>query len=141
MTVRVVPANAPKRIAAEFSRLVEKICVSLVTNVTVELEDSTPKDTGWAAANWLPAVGSPQSAVAAPTTRAERAASVGQAISAQQQQLAAIRSFKLSVGRLFITNSTPYLDELNAGSSRKAPAGFVQGSISRGVNITQAQYP
>lgn len=33
----------------------------------------------------------------------------------------------------YIANTAPYIDELNRGSSRKAPAGFIQTAVNRNI--------
>lgn len=42
-----------------------------------------------------------------------------------------------STRRIYIVNNVPYIGLLNAGSSRQAPAGFVEVAILRGMRETR----
>lgn len=89
-------------------------------------EGGTPVDTGWARANWIPSSGQPF-----PLTVGSR-----EAVSAGRQQLGlaqVLTSYTLTQGPAHVTNNVPYIGKLNAGSSRQAPAGFVQAGIAKAV--------
>jgi len=87
-------------------------------------DGGTPVDTGWARANWIPSVGAP-----AVSPVGSRAAVDGGA--AQQAALARLLGYKLEQGPVYATNNVPYIAQLNEGSSRQAPAAFVQRAIVR----------
>ena len=97
----------------------------LTLEVTATLAESTPVLTGWARSNWLPSIGSP---VDSPTgtkesvSDAEREARLGQVV----------LTYRLP-SLVHVTNNVPYIVELNEGSSRKAPSGFVQIAIARAI--------
>lgn len=102
----------------------------LAVDTTESLHDATPKDTGWAAANWIPSIGSPAITNAGrlsnPTPR--------DAAAARRQQLSVLSRFKsynVRSGKdLVVTNNVPYISLLNAGTSQQAPSAFVQKAIA-----------
>lgn len=103
--------------------LIERVSKSLILEINRELRRSgtgTPVDTGHARANWIPSVGEPNAIEANDD-------------GAAAQGTAAIASFKLGQGKLYITNVVPYIRRLNDGWSDKAPALFVEACISRAM--------
>lgn len=113
----------------------EKLIKRLALNVTANLIEDTPVDTGWARANWVPQIGSPRSE----TVGTRAAAENGQVSTGPQAQgQVDILSYKLGP-TIHISNNVPYIKRLNAGSSTQAPAAFVQSAILRAVNRTVAR--
>jgi len=114
------------------SRIVSK----LTLDVTANLIETTPVDTGWARANWQPTIGVPSAILADPTTRDERAAAKGSASTMQAAGIAAVAGvYRLQQGSTFVTNRVPYIAKLNGGSSQQAPSGFVQAAIEKAIRI------
>lgn len=107
----------------------ERLMQRITLNVVAQLVRSTPVDTGWARANWVPSIGTPRTG----TAGSRRAAEDGRIdLGPQVAGTAALASYKLGPS-IHITNNVPYINRLNSGSSRQAPAGFVQQSIFRGI--------
>lgn len=98
----------------------------LMISVHGSLQQRTPRDTGWAATNWVPSIGQPFQGTAGTRLEAE-AGKLDRAPA--DQGLAALRSYELAQGDIHESNSVWYIEDLNDGSSAKAPAAFVQGSI------------
>lgn len=89
--------------------------VALVVDTT--LVNTTPVDTGRARSNWMPSLNVPNVRIVEPGD----ITSVDTVFS------------KYKIGdTILITNSLPYIKFLNAGSSRKAPAGFVEDALAIG---------
>jgi hypothetical protein len=109
--------------------LVKKVVTDVVANlVAAPIEGGTPVDTGWARANWIPNIGSP---VKKP--RGSRDA-VGRASSSQERGVATVlATYTISKGKVYISNPVPYIVFLNEGTSKQAPAGFVQRAIRKAV--------
>lgn len=116
-------------------QVTEQVVVRLSLNVTAELIETTPVDTGWARANWVPAIG------VSPVGPSVSNPDPGQVTSRQAAQAlgqAQVLSYKLGQGSVFISNNVPYIGRLNDGSSSQAPSGFIQAAIRRGVQRTEA---
>ncbi len=114
----------------------EEIVKKISINVTAELVEITPRDTGWAAANWIPNITTPALETAG---TAEQAKDGNVSFAPQQIGIAdVLTSYRLSRGPIFVTNNVPYIRKLNDGSSMKAPAGFVQQAIIKGLQKTEA---
>ena len=113
-------------------QLIKAITLDIVANVkAAPSEGGTPVDTGWARANWVPRIGAPFEGTAGDRAQAEAGnvnESVGQGGIAQ-----VATQYKVEKGPVHITNNVPYIQRLNDGSSRQAPAGFVQRAIVKAV--------
>ena len=110
-------------------RIVKKLVLDIVANLVKSPgEGGTPRDTGWAAANWVPNIGSPTTGTTGSQQRVSN--------SAQTEGVAAVATgYKLIKGPVHITNNVPYIVRLNEGSSQQAPAGFVQAAIATAVRV------
>lgn len=95
----------------------------------------TPVDTGRARSNWLTSPGAPLRAVIEPYSPGEKLGrgETGNAAGALGLALAAVELTPPGMS-IHITNSTPYIEDLNNGVSPQAPAGFVENAIDRGVS-------
>lgn len=118
--------------SAQVDRLVaalEKRCARVVTRLavalTAELQETTPVDTGWARALWIPAVGQPD------TTPRPRPVGDGAAPAPAGAGLSALAGYSIGDGPVFVSNRAPYIRRLNDGHSKQAPRGFVQAAIAR----------
>lgn len=106
----------------------------LMANVHGHLVADTPKDTGYAAVNWIPSTGAPVTELAGTRADAEEGRLNGEP---QARGRAAIRAYELAQGDLYDTNNVDYLRLLNLGSSDQAPALFVQRAIVQGIEDTR----
>ena len=103
----------------------EDLIKKIALDVTANLIETTPIDTGWARSNWVPQIGAPfLDPVGSPAAIDP---------SQQEQGQAAILGYEIEVGAVFITNNVPYIVRLNEGSSAQAPSGFVQLAIEKAV--------
>ena len=117
-----------KRIMRELDAAVDELCVEIAVGVNRDLEASTPKKTGLASKNWI------ASHEAVP--RGKATYPVAAAAAAQAAGLASIRGFDAKRDKqIVIQNNVPYISDLNDGSSRKAPSGFVQSAIAKALAL------
>ena len=101
----------------------------IVSNVTANLIRDTPVDTGWAQSNWVPSIG----------VRNEGLVGSPESVSMGEQSsgLASVQArYKISDGKVFISNNVLYMLALNDGHSAKAPRMFIEKAIIRGVGET-----
>lgn len=109
-------------------QVVRKLALDIVAElVKAPSEGGTPIDTSWASNNWTAQITSPRRE---PIGSPENA---GAAAAEQQASLGALLGYRLLNGPVFITNNVPYITLLNQGTSKQAPAGFVQAAITRAV--------
>lgn len=108
----------------------EDVVRRITLEVHANLVETTPVDTGWARANWVPRVGSPTTdPVGTPGAQG-----VGAASAASQAGLAGVLNYRLSQGVVWITNNVSYISALNDGHSRQQPAAFVQRAIRKALD-------
>ena len=113
------------RISKEMDDFVSGVCIDLAVDINRRLEAATPQDTGLAAKNWIAAKKAGTGKFVSPPAAAA---------AAQLQGIQAIKTFDSHRDeRIIIENNVPYVSDLNDGSSRQAPPGFVQGSIARAL--------
>lgn len=125
--------SEPVRIAALLQAATEEVIRRISINVTAELIERTPVDTGWARANWIPAIGTAPDDEVAELDRAGRVAGVTSARGWQSIGTASLTGYRLDRGNVFISNGVPYIGLLNDGTSDQAPKGFVQDAIVAGI--------
>ena len=111
--------NADRVFAAlvDFTR---SASIALAINVQGRLAEDTPKDTSWASINWIIELNAPFRDLAG--TREDPDPSL------QLRGLAGVRNWTLTTPA-YISNNVPYIQPLNAGSSRQAPRMFVERAI------------
>lgn len=98
--------------------LLDQVTRKIALDVQADLVASTPVDTGRARSNWLPSIN---------RIRTDTTESTGGSIS--------INFSGYNLGdKIYLTNNLPYIKRLNEGSSKQAPAGFVDDAILRAKN-------
>lgn len=108
---------------AKADEQINKAVAQLAVAVVSEVAPDTPVLTGRASSNWLSAVGAPIMYYKEnPNMNGGPQESIDMAVDV-------LRGYKGGV--IHITNNVPYIADLNAGTSRKAPALFVQAAILR----------
>jgi len=113
-------------------KLTERVVSKITLDITANLIETTPIDTGWARANWVPAIGTPYLA----DLGGPKPSSAGISSQATEQAAATAKvatGYKLSMGKVFVSNNVPYILKLNQGWSSQAPAAFVQRAIHKAV--------
>ena len=118
--------NTAKNIMIELKGFIKKEVIDLSFNIHYDLVDETPKDTGWAAANWVPSIGSPF------TGEVGDFSSYGTSDIQKQGELFLL-TWDMSKGSIYLANNVEYIQALNAGHSQQAPAMFVEKAIERGL--------
>ncbi|HEX7048653.1 MAG TPA: HK97 gp10 family phage protein [Longimicrobiales bacterium] len=100
----------------------EKYMRALALEALARLMRKTPVDTGRARANWNVALGSPDR-----STDEDR--TIADAGRAQAEGVRVIAEF--GPGRvLYVTNSLPYIQDLEDGRSKQAPQGMVKVTVA-----------
>lgn len=121
-----------RAIVQGIERTAEKTVTKITLDVTANLQalpqdDGTPRDTGWASANWVPAIGEPHDEAAGQPGDASAAAAESEAGKAE------VLNYSLEQGKVFVSNNVPYITRLNEGHSQQVAPGFVQRAIEKAV--------
>lgn len=123
MAVRDPQATATGvRLRAELA----EVAKALTMEVTAELVEACPVDTGHARRNFVPALGVPFEGV--------------DDGSAQIAGQAAVMGYTIVDGDIHVTNNVPYIGRLIGGSSQQAPPGWDVAAVDRAVAAVQARY-
>lgn len=124
-----------QRIENELTGAVEKVVGKLQLRVLQGLQAGSPVDTGHARSGWFPATGTPvTNRLDRPVDRAEAEdAAARRARRNLARATEILRSYRLRLGRVFITNPVPYIISLNEGSSSQAGARWVDKVIALAV--------
>lgn len=127
--------------------VVRKIALDVHSNlIDKPTNGGTPIDTGYARSNWMPRIGAPFEGTVGVRPRVAdvgesgfRGASgnryIGSIDNGAQQQArdAVVSGYRIDLGGITITNNVDYIGRLNFGSSRQAPAGFVERAIRKAL--------
>lgn len=120
-------------VAANADRLTRTVALAADQIVVSE----TPVDTGRAKSNWIVALGSAPAANIAAYAEGEAgstAAANEAAALAQAERVIAGYNGDMGV-EIYISNSLPYIEELNRGSSAQAPAQYVETALATALSI------
>lgn len=109
-----------------------KLAQEVATEVVTDLIEVTPVDTSNALSNWQVRLGNATRATIEPYFPGIFGSTHGQSTNAATLAALAVIQGKKPGKPLYISNNVDYIEKLNAGSSRQAPAGFVQISILKG---------
>lgn len=124
-----MPKDDAQDVLTQFTAFTQDVMKQLTLEVTAQLGEDTPVDTGWAQANWVPAIGASHTGTVGtkesvtPTAKEEGIAKV-------------LATYKLPA-IVFVTNNVSYIERLNAGHSDQAPVGFVQIGILKGIQAVE----
>ena len=136
-----MPVGNRKQVTAivrSLDRYAGRLIIKITLDVTGNLVETTPVDTGWARANWVPSVSNRSRRPAQSFTGRTPSASVQAAAAKQAAGQVQVAGYKLERGRVFVSNNVKYINRLNDGSSRQAPSGFVQRAIRKAVTMARS---
>ena len=119
------------RINAELTAVVERAVSSLATVVLDTVASTTPRDTGASASSWV-ANTRPSGPVVKRTGAGLAAGKAAQAASRVK-----LLTYTLAQGAVHVGSAQPGIRALNAGSSRREPAAFVQRAIAKALTTTR----
>ena len=113
------------KLANKLDKGVENKMKKLTLDIHSQVTQDTPKKTGWAANNWIPAIGKPfTKTVGSPKNTNPNNTFIVSGI-------AEVLTYTLKKGFIYISNNVPYISRLNQGSSKQAPAMFVEKAVKR----------
>lgn len=128
------------RTADRLPRAVAAVVTAVGKAVSYNVIDRTPVDTGEARSNWLPSLGVPIRGTIAPYTPYPKYShgngrGTGETANASAAKARVDGALKArQPGQTFIIqNNVDHIGELNSGSSKQAPALFVELAVQAGV--------
>lgn len=113
----VSPKKFQEQVQADHRQYIVTVALRVFNNLVL----TTPVDTGRARANWLPTVGAPANYTVEATNPL---GAVNLALSIFNANT--VPNFPT----LYIANNLDYIESLNNGSSKQAPANFVELALS-----------
>jgi hypothetical protein len=119
-----------RKVTSDLNNFLEKVMKDLGTTLNNKLTEETPEDTGWAENNWIANLGTPHRGLAGTREAAEKG-SID--FVPRRVGLAKIAAYKLRNGKIHITNNVYYLSDLNEGTSKQAPAMFIEMAIDKSI--------
>lgn len=127
--------------SSKLSQPVNELAKDVALTIVHDLIHVTPVDTGAAVSNWIvqlnSPVGMPIRAYAIGMFGSTYSENISAALDAAQQVIAT----KQPGDRIFISNCVDYIEDLNNGSSRQAPANFVERAVMLGqAKIEKANF-
>lgn len=130
-------ADRMEALAAKISAETSKTAVNVATAILRELVYVTPVDTSAALSNWQVGIGEPPRSELPPYYPGSKGSTRGSSAQAAFSEGVAEMARKKPGEKIYISNNSPYIRELNDGSSRQAPAGFVERAEIVGKNAAK----
>lgn len=128
----VVSSN-PNVIINDLEGVTGKIIGQIARNVQEAIRYDTPIDTGWAKATWVLSVGPLPPPMDTPDDEIVKDVMVPAALAVSLRDMNVVANYRMEQGAINIANATPYITDLDAGSSNQAAPGFVARSIDKGI--------
>ena len=119
-----------RRVTQALEDFAGRVVRTIALDITANLQESNPVDTGFSRANWVPRIGVPFEGTAGTRGQAEDGIIDS---GPQQAGVAEVAGYQLDQGTVFISNNVEYVEELDMGSSAQAPEGFVRQSIEKAL--------
>lgn len=130
-------ANSLERRAAALDDKASGLAVSVAVAIVDNLSQVTPVDTSKAISNWQVTLGS----ASAGEIPAHVEGKFGSTFGVSSKATRNLARFDLRQKRpgvkIFVSNAAPYIVNLNDGSSKQEPAGFVQRAVLIGNKIVK----
>lgn len=120
-------ANLPANVAS----LKQAVAIRILTNLTEEM----PIDTGRAASNNIVTLGGPAGFTRPPFAPGHKGSTKTETVRATIAAGVQVISIAGPGQTIAISNAVPYVRDLNDGSSRQAPKGFVESSVLMGRQV------
>ena len=114
-----------QRFARKASAVPDQILRKVVFDITREIVQKTPVDTGHARSNWFWGV----------QVVSDEDATMSKSGAPSLTRAASFASTVRSGGVVYLTNNLPYIMALEFGSSQQAPAGMVRITVARWQSI------
>lgn len=115
-------------VTEELAKFTSRMAITVTRRIVANLRQRTPRKSGLAASNWIPSLGDASGVFGSKGNVSYAAQNAG---------LAEIAGYRISrTLPPVIHNGTAYIELLNEGWSKQAPAGFIQEAIFDAIAAT-----
>lgn len=132
-------AKAMDKLQGEVKAAANEAAVFIAQSVVEELARKTPVDTSTALSSWVVSIKYPTEYRPGAHFYGSLGSTYTASVRATIDAARNILSHKHPGQSIWISNNEPYIDDLNNGSSKQAPAGYVDRAILR-ATITARDY-
>jgi len=122
-------AKRCRELPHEIEQAASDLASEVGRRIHADLLSVTPVDTSEALSNWMLTIDEPWSVPLPPHVPGMFGSTQSESINAGLQQGEQQLALKKPGDAIFITNNAPHIRLLNDGSSKQAPAGFVQRAV------------
>lgn len=130
-------ANRMNKLADFLPAIANDIAKTYVAELAADLADATPVDTSTALSNWQVSIGTPARDFIAAHNYGAFGSTAFVSIM-DTYQLAKIAAERGQPGQSYwLSNNTPYIIDLNQGTSRQAPSMYIQATIALSIKKIQ----
>jgi hypothetical protein len=137
MTFELLPA-AMKKLQENIPKEVNKATQKVAEVILYTAAENTPVDTSKALSNWIVSLNSPANSYILPKVPGLDGSTKYASLAIVIREARAIMSNRRIGVDIHVGNIAPYIDELNNGKSKRAPAGFVQKATLAGIQQQNA---
>ena len=109
-----------------------KLAVETATAMAVEAIAITPVDITTAVSNWQVSLNAPPSFDLPAIYPGERGSTAPQSRAAALRHVTTVLRAKAPGEQIYLSNLTPYIIDLNRGSSKQAPPGWIERAVLKG---------
>lgn len=128
-------ANRMDAMADKIEKQASELAVEVAIRIISDLVMVTPVDTSRALSNWRASLGSPHAGWIGPHFYGERGSTRTSSANEAIAKARIVLRDKKPGQSIWITNNVPYIMDLNRGSSRQNPGGFVERAVALGHRV------
>lgn len=128
-------AKKMNQVSKNFEANSERILIRMAEGFTKKVIERTPVDTGRAVSNWTISIGSPQLTLKAPFVPGKKGSTAEANRRAAEVEAKKVAATYVSKSQVWVTNVTPYIVDLENGSSKKAPQGIIDFGFLEAARI------
>lgn len=129
-------ATQLEQVSIDLKNLSSDVIKEITTDLTANLVEVSPVDTGWMRANWVPSIGTPLELNQPGVKQTSSQVSLRET-NQQAGIISILTDYTLERGDTFVSNNVPYVQVLNGGHSKQEPAGFVERAVEKAITTDQ----
>lgn len=128
-------AKKLQQVSKNFEANSERVLIRMAEGFTNKVIEHTPVDTGRAVSNWTISIGVPQMSLREPYVPGKKGSTAEANRRAAEAEARKVTKTYKSKAQVFVTNITPYIGDLESGTSKQAPYGMVDFGFLEAARI------